>query len=80
MVLHWMDLDRDRRLDSTEVLPVVPACREILLMATMRIALDKGLPSRIARRFVSSLLNAAHEVGWNNEYDAAEDLSSSGSE
>jgi hypothetical protein len=80
MVLHWMDLDRDRRLDSTEVLPVVPACREILLMATMRIALDKGLPSRIARRFVSSLLNAAHEVGWNNEYDAAKDLSSSGSE
>jgi hypothetical protein len=80
MVLHWMDLDRDRRLDSTEVLPVVPACREILLMAMMRIALDKGLPSRIARRFVSSLLNAAHEVGWNNEYDAAEDLSSSGSE
>jgi hypothetical protein len=80
MVLHWMDLDRDRRLDSTEVLPVVPACREILLMTTMRIALDKGLPSRIARRFVSSLLNAAHEVEWNNEYDVAEDLSSSGSE
>ncbi len=25
MVLHWMDLDRSERLESTEVLPVMPA-------------------------------------------------------
>ncbi len=49
-------------------------------MSTMRLALDKGLPSRVARRFVAALLNAAHEVGWNNEYDAAEDSASTGSD
>jgi hypothetical protein len=64
MDLVWfLARDRDHRLDSTEVLPVIPACQELLLMATMRLALDKGLPSRVARRFVATMLNAAHEVG-----------------
>ena len=69
MVLHWMDLDRSERLDATEVLPVVPACRELLLLATMRLAHDRGLPSRVARRFFGSLLTASHETGCSNDRD-----------
>ena len=67
MILHWMDLDRSERLDSTEVLPVVSACRELLLMVVRRLAHDRGLPCRVARRFFGNMLNAAHETGCSNE-------------
>ncbi len=72
MDLHWMDLDRSERIESAEVLPVlpvVPACRELLLMAARRLAHDRALPTRVARRFFGNMLNAAHETGCSNERD-----------
>jgi hypothetical protein len=63
MVLHWMDLDRGHQLESRDVLPVIPACRELLLMATMRQVRDRELFCRVARRFVDNLLSAVHESG-----------------
>jgi hypothetical protein len=62
MVLTWIDWDRAARLDSTCALPVVPLCRECLLMATRRIAMGKGLDQRVAEDWRKSLTRAVHDV------------------
>jgi hypothetical protein len=38
-------------------------------MAARRLAHDRGLPSRVARRFFGNMLNSAHETGCSKERD-----------
>jgi hypothetical protein len=56
--VRWMDLDRGRRLDSTNALPMMPVCLEVCRMATRRIARDEGLATRVAETLVELLFVA----------------------
>ncbi len=40
LIVRWMDLNRSRRLDSINALPMMPVCLEVCRMATRRIAQD----------------------------------------
>jgi hypothetical protein len=62
LILRWMDLDRSRRLDSTNTLPLMPVCLEVCRMATRRIARDEGLATRVAEYFVDLLFMAGRDV------------------
>jgi hypothetical protein len=56
LMVRWMDLDRSRRLDSTNAVPMMPVCLEVCRMATRRIARDEGLATRVVRRSLSYCL------------------------
>jgi hypothetical protein len=58
LIVRWMDLDRGRRLESTNALPMMPVCLEVCRMATRRIARDEGLATRVAETFVELLFLA----------------------
>ncbi len=62
LVVRWMDLDRSRRLNSTNSLPLMPVCLEVCRMATRRIARDEGLAARVAEYFVDLLFMAGRDV------------------
>jgi hypothetical protein len=62
LVVRWIDLDRSRRLDSTNSLPLMPVCLEVCRMATRRIARDEGLAARVAEYFVDLLFMAGRDV------------------
>ena len=62
LVVRWMDLDRSRRLDSTNSLPLMPVCLEVCRMATRRVARGEGLASRVAEYFVDLLFMAGRDV------------------
>jgi hypothetical protein len=61
LVLRWMDLDRGRRLDSTNALPMMPVCLEVYKMATRRIARDEDLATSVAETFVDLLMMAGRD-------------------
>ena len=65
MILRWMDFDRERRLDSTNALPMMPVCLEVCRLATRRIARDEGLATRVAETLVDLLFLAGHD--YNND-------------
>jgi hypothetical protein len=46
-IFNWMDNDRMDRVETTEVLPVMPICLEVLKMATLGIALGTGVPTKV---------------------------------
>jgi hypothetical protein len=58
LLVRWMDLDRGRRLDSTNALPMMPVCLEVCRMATRRVAQDEGLATRVAETLVELLFVA----------------------
>jgi hypothetical protein len=62
LVVRWMDLDRSRRLDSTNSLPLMPVCLEVCRMATRRVARGEGLAARVAEYFVDLLFMAGRDV------------------
>ena len=61
LILRWMDFHRDRRLDSTNALPMMPVCLEVCRMATRRIARDEGLSTTVAETFVDFLFAAGED-------------------
>ena len=61
LVLRWMDLDRSRRLDSTNALPMMPVCLEVCRMAARRIARDEGLATRVAETLVDLIFLAGRD-------------------
>jgi hypothetical protein len=61
LMVRWMDFDRERRLDSTNALPMMPVCLEVCRMATRRIARDEGLATRVAETFVDLLFLAGRD-------------------
>jgi hypothetical protein len=61
LIVRWLDLDRGRRLDSTNALPMMPVCLEVCRMATRRIARDEGLSTRVAETFVDLLFMAGRD-------------------
>jgi hypothetical protein len=58
LIVRWLDLDRGRRLESTNALPMMPVCLEVCRMATRRIARDEGLATRVAETVVELLFLA----------------------
>jgi hypothetical protein len=62
LMVRWIDLDRSRRLDFTNSLPLMPVCLEVCRMATRRIARDEGLTARVAEYFVDLLFMAGRDV------------------
>ena len=58
LLVRWMDLDRSRRLESTNALPMRPVCLEVCRMATRRIARNEGLATRVAETLVELLFVA----------------------
>ena len=61
LIVRWLDLDRGRRLDSTNALPMMPVCLEVCRMATRRIARDEGLSTRVAETLVDLLFLAGRD-------------------
>ena len=61
-VLIWADWDRQSRLDFTRALPVIPLCREVVEMATRRLAMGKGLPQVVAESWRRALSWALHDL------------------
>jgi hypothetical protein len=61
-VLTWIDWDRQSRLDSTRALPVMPVCREVIAMATRRLAMGKGLDQGTAECWHRTLSHALHDT------------------
>ncbi len=61
LIVRWMDLDRSRRLDSTNALPMMPVCLEVCRMATRRIAQDQGLATCVAETLVELLFVAGED-------------------
>ena len=59
--MRWMDLDRSRRLESTNALPMMPVCLEVCRMATRCIARDEGLATRVAETLVELLFVAGED-------------------
>jgi acyl carrier protein phosphodiesterase len=62
LILTWVDWDRASRLDFTNALPVMPLCREVVQMATRRIAMGKGLDQRVAESWRKALSRALHDL------------------
>ncbi len=71
LVLRWIDFDRNRRLDSTNALPMMPACLEVCRMATRRIARDEGLTTKVAEFFVDLLFMAGADYKGDTPLDRA---------
>jgi hypothetical protein len=61
-VLTWIDWDRQSRLDFTRALPVMPVCREVIAMATRRLAMGKGLDQGTAECWHRTLSRALHDT------------------
>jgi hypothetical protein len=61
LLARWMDLNRGRRLDSTNALPMMPVCLEVCRMATRCIARDEGLATRVAETLVELLFVAGED-------------------
>ena len=61
-VLIWCDWDRQSRLDFTRALPVIPMCREVLGMATRRLAMGKGLAQSVAESWRKTLRCALRDA------------------
>ncbi len=62
MILSWVDWDRSSRLDFTNALSVMPLCREVMQMATRRVAMGKGLDARVAASWHTTLSRALDDV------------------
>ena len=71
LVLRWIDFDRNRRLDSTNALPMMPTCLEVCRMATRRIARDEGLTTKVAEFFVDLLFMAGADYKGDTPLDRA---------
>ena len=61
-VLIWVDWDRQSRLDFTRALPVMPICREVIEMATRRLAMGKGLAQYVADSWRKSVSWSIHDL------------------
>ena len=61
-LLVWLDWDRQSRLDSTRSLPVMGVCREVVEMATRRLAMGKGLDQGTAECWHRTLSRALHDA------------------
>jgi hypothetical protein len=73
-LLIWLDWDRQARLDSTRALPVVSVCREVIEMATRRLAMGRGLDQGVAeawhRTLHHALYDAEHDTPANRQMRA----------
>ena len=73
-LLIWLDWDRQARLDSTRALPVIPVCREVIEMATRRLAMGRGLDQGVAevwhRTLNHALDDAEHDTPANRQMRA----------
>jgi hypothetical protein len=80
-ILNWMDNDRMDRVETTEVLPIMPICLEVLKMATLCVALDTGVPTKVVWTLTGAIFVAVDEVSISTSRDRLycdihEDLSS----
>ena len=66
LVLRWMDFDRYRRLDTTNALPLMPACLEVCRMATRRIAKGEGVATKVAETLIDLIFIAQQDYVDDN--------------